>query len=266
MIQNFISKLSPKEKRIFYIAIIFVVVAFLDRLFLGPVMSRLHSIDSEIEQQKNAIKSDLRFLSYKDRILKENEDFGVYYTKKAQTEEEIIAAFLKKIEMLASESKVNLIKVSPSEAKQRKGYMEYYADLECDGHLEDIAKFIYAINTSPDLLKIVKLSINPKKAGSEDMSAVLQVTKLIVNASSTEEVENLTKKSAGNDLTRQDSSDITGELKDNKANSKSSEEGAVDSKMENTKDKAQTQNNQAESAEEDKPSVWEKSIDKKAKK
>ena len=131
MIQNFISKLSPKEKKIFYIAIIFVVIAFLDRLFLGPVMSRLHSIDSEIEQQKNAIKSDLRFLSYKDRILKENEDFGIYYTKKAQTEEEIIAAFLKKIEMFASESKVNLIKVSPSEAKQKKGYMEYYADLEC---------------------------------------------------------------------------------------------------------------------------------------
>src|SRR3989338_4832780 len=125
MLQNFFSRLSPQEKRIFYATVILLVVALFDRLFLGPATARLKSLDEEIKEEENVIKSNMRFLSFKDKILKENTTFAHYFVPKAKTEEEIIAAFLKKVEILSSEASVNLIRVNPSDSKQKTGFMEY---------------------------------------------------------------------------------------------------------------------------------------------
>ena len=72
MIQKFISNLSGKEKKILYVTIVFVFLAFFDRLFMGPVLEKLSNIDDEISLQEESIVRDLRFLNYKDRIIKES--------------------------------------------------------------------------------------------------------------------------------------------------------------------------------------------------
>lgn len=193
MIQNFISKLSPQEKKIAYIAIVALVLAILDRVFFGPVMSQLKSLDEQIEQEKNTAKRDLRFLSYKDKIIKEDEAFHVYYDQKFQAEEEIIAAFLKKVEVLASEAKLNLVKVSPAESVAQKGFIEYYANLECHGPLENFVKFMYAIDASAEMLRITKFSVTPKRASEQDVQAAMTVVKIIINPPSNEEIEEINK-------------------------------------------------------------------------
>ena len=78
MIQKFISNLSGKEKKILYVTIVFVFLAFFDRLFMGPVLEKLSNIDDEISLQEESIVRDLRFLNYKDRIIKEEEIFSIY--------------------------------------------------------------------------------------------------------------------------------------------------------------------------------------------
>lgn len=196
MIQNFISKLSPQEKKIFYIACVMITVALMDRIFIGPAMSKIKSYEEEIDKQKGVIQSDLRLLSYRDRILKEEKTFRPYYMMKEQTGEEILASFLKKIEVLASEAKINLIKVNPGETKEKKSHLEYYANIDCEGKLEDVAKFMYAIDTSPDLLKIVKLTVGAKKAGSEEIAASMTVMKVIIDAKLTQEADQLAQQSA----------------------------------------------------------------------
>ncbi|MFA5060345.1 MAG: type 4a pilus biogenesis protein PilO [Candidatus Omnitrophota bacterium] len=186
MVTDFISKLSEKEKKILYIALGFVVLAICDRLFLGPALSNLKVLDESILEQEGIIKSDSRFLAYKNKILKENEVLSPFYAQKSQTEEEIIASFLKQLEILATSAKINLAKVSPADSKQKKGYVEYYASLECDGRLEDVVKFMHAVDASDDLLKISKISMAPKRAGSEEISASMTVVKLILGTPATE--------------------------------------------------------------------------------
>lgn len=182
MINDFYSKLSDQEKKIFYVAVGIVLLMVLDRAFLGPVLSRMKSLDSEIVQQKNMIQRDLRFLSYEDRILKENEALKAYYDNRTKTVEEIIAVFLKNLEMMATQSKVNLIKVAPTDSQQKKGYVEYYASLECEGFFENLAAFMYAIDTSKDLLKIVKVSMGLKRASGEEILCNMVVAKIIIDS------------------------------------------------------------------------------------
>jgi len=191
MIQNFISKLSPKEKKIAAVTAVFVLLALFDRLFLGPVMSRMHSLDEDIQKEENAIISDLRLLSYKERIIKENDTLRPYYAVDLKTEEEIIAAFLKRIEMLATQAHVNLIKVNPSEVRPQKGYVEYYASLEADGRLSDILRFMHSIDTADDLIKIVTVEMAPKRASAEEVKLNMSVVKVLVDLASIEQAKKI---------------------------------------------------------------------------
>lgn len=180
MIQKFISKLSEKEKRLTYATVVVILVVLLDRLFLGPVTSRLSSLDEEIKHQEESIRRDLRFLSYKNRILEENRVLKRYYTRKKLTKEETIALFLKRIEGLAAQAQINLIKVTPSEGEQKKGFVEYSASLDALGKLKDVITFMHLVDTSDDFLRVLKVNINAKKASSEDINVSLTITKTII--------------------------------------------------------------------------------------
>ncbi len=189
MIQKFFNNLSDKERKLFYVAAVFVVLTLLDRVFFGPVMDRLQTLDKQIEEQKNIIKRDMRFLTYKDYILKESETYQHYFPKKDQTEEEIIAAFLKEIESRASKTGVNIIQVKPSESRHFKGYIEYYANLNAEGKLEDTIAFMHSIDSSPELLKVTKLNMSPKRASATEVVSAMVVKKMIVDASAIEEAK-----------------------------------------------------------------------------
>ena len=189
MIQKFIAKLSPKEKKILAVAVIIFLMAFLDRVFFGPAIDNLKSLEEDIQDKETSLKRYLRFLAYKDQISKEKDMLKKYYTKKQLTPGEIKEAFLNKIEMLANESKISSIRVTPTEGEKKKGYVEYAANLECLGKLKDILTFMHAIDSSEELMKIIKFSMNAKKASSDEVSVSMSVSKIIVDSEMTERKE-----------------------------------------------------------------------------
>jgi len=180
VLNDFYSKLNAQEKKMFYVALTIVLLMVVDRLFLGPSFSKMKSYDDEIDQQKRNIQQDLRFLTYKNRILEDDQALSPYYVNEYTTEEQVLASFLKKLEMIATESKIVLIKVTPSETKERKGYKEYYANLECEGLLENVSAFMHAVDTSQDLLKIVKVNFTLKRASGDEVLAAMVVSKMFV--------------------------------------------------------------------------------------
>lgn len=251
----------------------------MDRIFLGPAMSRIKTYDEEIDKEKEVIRGDLRLLSYRDRILSEEKAFRPLYLVKEKTSEEITAAFLKKLELLAGESSINLVKVNPAESKQKKSHVEYYASLDCEGKLEDMAKFMYAVDTSPELLKIVQLKVGAKKAGSEDIAANMTIVKIIVDSTLAQESEDLAKKvidfgtpggasknpsppqKAGDGLGGQ--SGVPAGQKDGTKAAVSSAGGASVSQRFSMKTvKTDAKPVKQEEADEIKPSLWEKFVQK----
>ena len=180
MIQKFFSGLSDNGKKLMTVALIMVAAALFDRLLIGPTMSRMSAIDQEIAKEESALRQDLRFLSHKDKILKESKVFAPYITEKMPTEEEIIAGFLKKVEMLANKANVTLVKVTPSTGQAQDNYLRYTADLECSGILADMVTFMHLVDSSPDLMKVVKFSLGAKKADSDDVKATMTVSKIVV--------------------------------------------------------------------------------------
>ena len=175
------NKLSSQEKMFLYAAVAAGVIAFFDLLFYRPVTSRLREIEENIQKANLAIEQDIRFVSYEDKIYAEQEVFKSYQTGEKKTGEEIIAEFLGTVESLAKAAAVNLSKITPADVVAKKGAVYYSANLEADGRLEDMVKFMYEIDKTENLLKIVKVSMEANKAVPDGIKASMKVVKLVID-------------------------------------------------------------------------------------
>ncbi|MFP4473024.1 MAG: hypothetical protein ACLFPX_04030 [Candidatus Omnitrophota bacterium] len=181
MIMDFYNKLSDKERKVFYAAVAVLILALFDAFFLRPVMTRLGEIDREVKEKRVMIKRDLRFISYKNKIFKEDEAFKIYKSGEDKTGEEIIAAFLKTVETIATQTEINLVKLNPSDIAEKKGFVIYYANLEGGGPLKNVVRFMYEIDMTDNLLKIVKFNMEGNKASQEDVKISMKIGKLVID-------------------------------------------------------------------------------------
>ena len=179
-INKFIAGLNDNQKKLLVIAIVIVIAALFDRLLIGPTMSRLSAIEEDITKEEVTIKQDIRFLGYKERIVKESEEISPYLTKNKLTDNEMIAAFLNKIQNLATETKVNLIKINPAPGEQDADYWKYQADLECSGQLADVISFMHLINSDTELMKVDKFNFSGKKSDTDEIKATMTIEKIVV--------------------------------------------------------------------------------------
>ncbi len=164
------------------IASLFVLLALFFRLLLGPSVNRMNELDESIAKEEDVIRQNTRFLGYRERIVKEASAFNDYYTQDVRTEDEIIADFLRKLEVMGTKSKVELSKISPAAQEYEKHYVKYLVSMECSGKLEDVTGFLYTINNSRELIRVEKMTLagNARTAGT--VQASLTVSKMIVGA------------------------------------------------------------------------------------
>jgi len=193
LFNKFFSGLSAKEKKVLAFASIIVLVALFDRLLVAPSMNRLHLIDDNITEEQKVIGQNMRFLAHRDRIIQEAALYKDYYTKNVQTEEAVIADFLKKVESLATQSQVTLAKVSTDGQDYQKDYLKYFVTLDCSGKLENITNFLYAVNSSPELLKVEKMNLLANARDAEKIQATITISKMIMGADPTVEAKSLVK-------------------------------------------------------------------------
>jgi Tfp pilus assembly protein PilO len=179
-INKFIAGLNDNQKKLLVIAVVIVIAALFDRLLIDPTMSRLSSIEEDITKEEATIKQDLRFLGYRDRITKESKEIDSYLTKNRLSDNEMIAAFLNKVQSLAGASKVTLIKINPAPGEQDAEYWKYQADLECSGNLSDVITFMHLINSDPELMKVDKFSFSSKKSDTDEIKVTMTIEKIVV--------------------------------------------------------------------------------------
>ena len=181
MIAKFVQKLSEGERRVFYIAALFVTFALLDRLFISPILGHIERLDSEIEAEKIGIMRDQRFLAHKQRIENEAREFNRYFTEIVPDDDVVNADFLKQIEMLATQTKVSLVKSNPSHVDREVKNIEYFANVDCTGTLENVIAFMHRINSAETLLKITKFNMTPRRGVENEVKISMTIVKLIVH-------------------------------------------------------------------------------------
>ena len=176
---KFLSRLSKRERMVFFGAISFVSLMLLDRLVISPVFSKISELNEQIQEKESDIKKNLRILAYKDRILQETKKYASFLAS-AKSEEEEMVSLLKEIEGLASESSVYLIDMKPAGLKDSGSSGRYVINLNCEAQMEQIVSFMYAVENSNKLLSIEKYRISPKSNESSVAKCSMSIYKIIM--------------------------------------------------------------------------------------
>lgn len=172
-------KLSQREKRLFYLTISLIAILFIYRFVIKPVVVNWKDLNEKISVSSLKLEKSRKILNLKSRIQRDYENYASS-VKMAGSEEEEMAKFLTEIESLARFSSVHISGIKPLPIKKVDFYKKYVVELEAEGDIKQVSKFIYDIQNSPQLLKIDKFSLRTKGAGTNLLKCNILVSKILI--------------------------------------------------------------------------------------
>lgn len=175
----FFANLSKKERLGLIMATIFVSMAFLDRLVIDPVKNRLFAVNQEIKIAEKQLERNLRNINQKDLIALAYKKY-IKYVKRVGSDEEEVAKILGEIEELARMSAVYLVDMKPRLPKWVDFYKEYTVEIDAEGDMESIVKFLHELYNSTQLLRAEKFRVNLKEKKSYIVKTSILITKILI--------------------------------------------------------------------------------------
>jgi hypothetical protein len=171
---GFFQRLSPRERVILYLSITVVAMVAVDQLVLSPILKNFQSLNQQIRDTETNIKRSIRLLSQKEKMMKEAEYYATYSASSKSSEGGVLV-LLKKIQELASESSVNLLYSKPGAGETAERNV-YRVSFECEGQMEQLVSFFYAIENAKLLLRIEKYSLQATAKGSSVIKCAATVS------------------------------------------------------------------------------------------
>jgi len=177
-IRTFLSRLSKREKIVFYGAAVAVSLTLIDRLLLAPVIQKIETQTVEIQNKESDIKRMSFILAQKDRIVAESAKY-IKFLSKAKTTDEEATTILKEIESIANNNSMYIVDLKPVGFRDSGQMKKYVVSVTCEGQMENVFGFMYNIESSPLLLRIERCEIVPKSRESSIASCNLMISKII---------------------------------------------------------------------------------------
>ncbi|MFH0771650.1 MAG: type 4a pilus biogenesis protein PilO [Candidatus Omnitrophota bacterium] len=174
-----LSSLSKREKTLFYIILTLIIVWIATVFIVKPFVDKWMKIEEKMYLTSLRVEKNRKILSFKERIQSEYDNFASA-VKMQGSEEEEMAKFLTEIESLAQVSSVHISDIKPRPVKKTVFYDEYIIEVEVEGDIAQISKFIYDIQNSPRLLKIDKFSLGTKGAASALLKCDILVGRILI--------------------------------------------------------------------------------------
>ncbi|MDD5560714.1 MAG: type 4a pilus biogenesis protein PilO [Candidatus Omnitrophica bacterium] len=159
---EFLSRLSKKEKRLFYITVAIVAVVFLDRVVFRPVLNKLESFNGKISLEEKKLEKSMLILSQEASITSEYNKFA-QSIKQEQSDEETMASLLSGIEKMANSVSVFILDMKPVPVEKAEFYKKYAVKIEAEAKISNLADFIYQLENSPRLLRVADFRLTPQK-------------------------------------------------------------------------------------------------------
>ncbi|HOW59978.1 MAG TPA: hypothetical protein PLO78_09680 [Candidatus Omnitrophota bacterium] len=184
-------KLSGPGRILFIVTVVFVMMALMDRLMIGPYMSQMQYMEAETKAQRESIKRSKRIIAFRDSISQEYAKYSTYLDSGEMTQEQIIAALLKKIETLAGQQSVTVTNIRPGDVEEKPIYRVYKTSIDCEGKLGNILSFINLLEQSDYLFQVERYTMGPKSKGSDIAKSTLDIARTLITAEKIDGLEEL---------------------------------------------------------------------------
>ena len=179
-----LDKLAPREKLWLAVAFICVFCALMDRLVVNSLVSKLKKMDSAIEQAKHERDRYLRTLAREKEVRAEYDRIGGSIVKAASPSEAVAGM---KVEMHEAAKRAGVVinAADQREVRPKSFCDEYVVEItKFDADMKNLISFIYGLDASPGMTKVVRLNIAPGKTKDSVTGSMLLTKVMVVEGSS----------------------------------------------------------------------------------
>lgn len=176
---QFLTKLSPREKKILYAALTVIMIAAGYHGILNPLKEKIALLDDEIFSAEMKLRKAKIYLRQKDLIIEESKKYPNLAQLDAGTDEEETARILSMIEQSARRYGVSLSDVKPNPIKSDKWMKRFEVELNGECSLEQLTQFIFDLEHSAEMLKVEQVSTTPKEEKSPVLRSQMTVVRTV---------------------------------------------------------------------------------------
>lgn len=175
-----LNRLSKRERKWLYLGII-IIFCIISYIFIAePIWDDWQKLNEEIYTKERRLLKNLKMLAQEEEISDLYNEYAKNIKMKGSAEEET-AEILKEIENIARANSTYITDIKPhGKAKEMDFYKEYYVELEVEADMPSLAKFIYDLQSSKQILKVRHLNLNAKAGGGNMLKGYMIVTKILI--------------------------------------------------------------------------------------
>ena len=173
---SFFQNLQFREKILVICAGVAVVLFLLFMLVIDPVLERSARLDRQIRKAEQDLKN---LKTYRREY---NRQKSILDKLNAQLGQQQNIKILPRLDKLARDTDIikKVTGMTPSENSSNEAYTEQSVAIEIsDATLEQLAKYLYAIEQSQQVLKIKRLTIKPRVTDRQLLTASFRVSTFI---------------------------------------------------------------------------------------
>ncbi len=170
-------RLSPRERRLFAWTSTVLGVAVGYNLILEPLWTQLNRSRQEMETETMQLKKYRRLLAEKEKFKKEFEAVA-QQSKMTGSEQEAMTQFMSQVEQMAALSGLPLKGLRPRPVSSLGKFRLFVVEIQADGAIGPITRFLHALESSPSLIKLDRLQLGVKGGPSGQIEAQMAVSLL----------------------------------------------------------------------------------------
>ena len=148
-------------------------------LIIDPIMERWQALNKQIGSKISILNKNVRLLGMYRALEEEYSKFRGFI-KEGKNEEEELARALAEIENISQQSKSRIVNVKPRASRPMGNYKEISFEVTVEGDIQELARFLYEIEASPERLRIRNYLITPKIGSPNQLKASLLITKILL--------------------------------------------------------------------------------------
>jgi Tfp pilus assembly protein PilO len=164
--------LSKREKIIFIVTVVLIISAVSYSLIIETLLEKWKAVDNDIKIKQVAFKKGVKLLKDRNSIITD-------YNKYASSVRNI-SNVLSYIERQADSLGIKTSNIKPRPVVQRGDYKEYVIEVQIEGELSAVTKFISNLIKPPGLITVKNFSLRMQEEPASYLKGTLILSKLMI--------------------------------------------------------------------------------------
>lgn len=171
-----IGRLQRREMTLLWLCLATVVIALVSKYAIGPYAARWSAAGEGIARRERMLAKSARVLGAQGG--EKGAEAMLARIQPSGSREEEIAAFLREVESLSRDA-VRITGMKPLRAEDGKDFSLISIEIDVEGDMAPLGRFIYEIYRSPMLLDVEQLDLGPSGADPGMVQGHLVVSRII---------------------------------------------------------------------------------------